>query len=291
MEGGIILLDKPKGMTSFECDKKVRKSTGIKKIGHSGTLDPFATGLLPIFVGDALKYMRYTDNFDKTYVCKALFGAVSDTGDSDGVIKHKRKKPREKDIDSIKDALAEIASRTTQTPPKFSAKKINGQKAYDLARKGIDFELKPVAIKIYSLTVLNTEVVKEGVIVDFEVHCSKGTYIRTICTDAGDLTGFGAYALELRRTKAGPFSIDDTCVPANIGDFIDPSITLHDMPSVDLDKARADDLKHGRRFHADKLEGFSCKPNELCQAKLNGVLIAVIYSDEDGIIRVDRGFA
>lgn len=291
MNGGIVLIDKPKGMTSFDCDKVVRKSIGIKKIGHSGTLDPFATGLLPVFVGDALKYMRYTDDFDKTYVCKALFGAVSDTGDSDGVIKSKRKKPGEADVETIKSALAEIASRTTQTPPKFSAKKINGQKAYDLARKGIDFELKPVEIKIYSLTILNTEVVKEGVIVDFEVHCSKGTYIRTICTDAGELTGFGAYALELRRTKAGPFTIKDAVTPDNINDFIDPSITLNTMPSVDLDAKRADDIKHGRRFHADKLTNFNCKPNELCQAKLNGNLIAVIYSDEDGIIRVDRGFA
>ena len=125
MNGGIILIDKASGMTSFDCDKIVRKATGIRKVGHSGTLDPFATGLLPVFVGDALKFMRYTDNYDKTYVCEALFGAVSDTGDSEGVITPSSNIPGEADFDTIRSALQEIASRELQTPPKYSAKKIN----------------------------------------------------------------------------------------------------------------------------------------------------------------------
>ena len=216
MNGGIVLLDKPSGMTSFDCDKIVRRATGIKKVGHSGTLDPFATGLLPVFVGDALKFMRYTDDYDKTYQCRALFGKTSDTGDSDGVIECV-KRPSSADFETIRSALAEVASRTEQVPPKYSAKKINGVKAYDLARKGVEFTLKPNKIKVYSLEVSDMSECGDGVAVDFTVHCSKGTYIRTICTDAGDLSGFGAYAMELRRIKAGPFCVEDAVRAEDIG--------------------------------------------------------------------------
>ena len=300
MNGGIVLLDKPSGMTSFDCDKIVRRAAGIKKVGHSGTLDPFATGLLPVFVGDALKFMRYTDDYDKTYQCRALFGKTSDTGDKDGVLECV-KRPSSADFETIRSALAEVASRTEQVPPKYSAKKINGVKAYDLARQGVEFTLKPNKIKVYSLEVSDMSECEDGVAVDFTVHCSKGTYIRTICTDAGELSGFGAYAMELRRIKCGPFSVDDAVRAEDIVtesaqgkvpgiQFIDPVITLSSMPVVVLSDKHAEDIRCGRRIAARALDGFSYGDGVLCKAESpQGTLIAVIYASE-GIIRIDRGF-
>ena len=321
MKGGIILIDKPRGLTSFDCDKIVRRSTGIKKVGHSGTLDPFATGLLPVFVGDALKFMRYTDGYDKAYVCKALFGATSDTGDSEGEIRPGWCEPRgggsacedgsapkgvlgDTDFGRIRAALEEVASRKFQTPPKYSAKKINGKKAYDLARQGVEFELQPVPVEIYSLDILDMTCVEEGVVVEFKVHCSKGTYIRTICTDAGEVSGFGAYAMELRRVKVGPFDVEGAYDPADPGKFkfIDPIVTLNDMPEVVLNGRNAEAIRNGKKVPAKFVEGLGSEANApaqpeiaraehtLYKATYEGRLIAVIYVDE-GIVRIDRGFA
>ena len=292
MTGGIILLDKPQGMTSFDADKIVRRTTGIKKVGHSGTLDPFATGLLPVFTGDALKFMRYTDGYDKKYVCRAVFGATSDTGDETGEITPVKKCGID-DIGKVTEALKEIASRELQTPPKYSAKKINGRKAYELAREGVEFELKPNRIKVYSLEITKTEEAGDMLAVEFEVHCSKGTYIRTICTDAGELSGFGAYAEELRRTMVGPFDIKDSVLPDAITEdsFIDPMLTLSGMPSVELDENMARLISNGVKVQASRIKGFDAETGALCCAKSGCRLIAVIYKDDKNIIRVDRGFA
>lgn len=312
MKGGIILIDKPRGLTSFDCDKIVRRSTGIKKVGHSGTLDPFATGLLPVFVGDALKFMRYTDGYDKTYVCKALFGATSDTGDSEGEIRpgwisecsSRVGVPTDTDFGRIRAALEEVASRKFQTPPKYSAKKINGKKAYDLARQGVEFELQPVPVEIYSLDIMDMTCVEEGVVVEFKVHCSKGTYIRTICTDAGEVSGFGAYAMELRRVKVGPFDVEGAYDPADPGKFkfIDPIVTLQGMPEVVLNGRNAEAIRNGKKVPAKFVDGLGSEASTpedpeiaraehtLYKATFEGRLIAVIYVDE-GIVRIDRGFA
>ena len=288
MNGGIVLLDKPRGMTSFDCDKHVRRMTGIKKVGHSGTLDPFATGLLPVFAGDALKFMRYTEGYDKTYCCKAFFGASSDTGDLDGVITPV-KVPCADDIETIRNALVQISGTTEQTPPRYSAKKINGVKAYELARKGVEFELKPNKIKIFSLDVSSAEAVENGVTVEFTVHCSKGTYIRTICTDAGDMTGFGAYAMELRRTKVGPFDVADAVgIDGEIA-FTDPKVTLQDMPVIELNRKTADDIRCGRKIPVSLLDEDMAE-GRLYRAEYEGSLTAVIFAEE-GIVRIDRGFA
>ncbi|MBP5260721.1 MAG: tRNA pseudouridine(55) synthase TruB [Clostridiales bacterium] len=292
MNGGIVLLDKPRGMTSFDCDKYVRRASGIKKVGHSGTLDPFATGLLPVFVGDALKFMRYTDDYDKTYFCKAFFGASSDTGDSDGVITPV-KAPGSDDIGKIKDVLSKTSEMTEQIPPKYSAKKINGVKAYDLARKGVEFELKPNKIRIYSLDIGEIRIVDGGVTVEFTVHCSKGTYIRTICTDAGDMTGFGGYAMELRRLQVGPFEVDEAVKMDDEITYIDPIRTIGGMPVISLSKQAAEDIRNGKKIPASKIgidPDMGIEEKKLCRSEYEGRLIAVIYV-ENGIVRVDRGFA
>ncbi len=215
-KGGIILLDKKQGITSMASDNYIKKLMGTKKVGHSGTLDPFATGLLPIFVDDALKVMRYTDSYDKGYSCVIKFGQKTDTMDLLGEVIGGRIPDEEElseivsgDFKVIRDAFAKVACMTEQVPPMYSAKKINGVKAYDLARQGITVELKPAPITIYSMVINYIKVEAPFIVASFDVHCSKGTYIRKICDDLGEITGLGAHAIELRRTKCGPFSIEE----------------------------------------------------------------------------------
>ncbi|MCR4689432.1 MAG: tRNA pseudouridine(55) synthase TruB [Saccharofermentans sp.] len=303
---GLILVDKTEGLTSFGTDIAMRKVLSTKKVGHLGTLDPFATGLLPVFAGKGLKYLRFCDGYDKSYNCRAMFGAATDSMDSEGetVSENYPDADQMKELEStdfamVRQAFAEVAKTTLQMPPKYSAKKINGRKAYDLARAGVEFELKPVDIKIYSLVINSIEPLDKGFVVDFDVSCSKGTYIRTICDDAGRLTGFGAHAISLRRTSCGPFKVEDARTIDQIremkdnGDmsFILPaSLALSDMPYIDLTSRQAKDLSFGKKIDCDE----DLEEGKLYRAMFDGRLIAVIYpATESGrkLFRIERLFA
>ena len=303
---GLILVDKPANMTSFAVDMAMRKILGTKKVGHLGTLDPFATGLLPVFAGKGLKYLRFCDGFDKSYSCRAFFGAATDSMDSEGEItfenypsKEQMEDLRSTDFATVRQAFAEVAKTTSQIPPKYSAKKINGKKAYDLARDGVEFELKPVEIRINDLTINSIEEQGKGFVVDFDVSCSKGTYIRTICDDAGRLTGFGAHAISLRRISCGPFmvkdaySLDSMTEMKERGDygFILPAgLCLEDMPRVELTSSQAKDLSFGKKILCDPLY----EEGRLYKAVYQERLIAVVYpatEDSRYIFRIERVFA
>lgn len=305
---GVILIDKPEGWTSFKTDGFVKKLIGSRKVGHLGTLDPFATGLLPVFCGKGLKYLRFCEGYDKEYKCRCIFGAATDTGDLTGEIisenypsETELKELEASDFAKVRDAFAEIASRTEQKPPMYSAKKIDGVKAYDLARKGVEAELKPAKIKIYSLTIDKIETLEKGFAVEFTCACSKGTYIRTICTDCGELLGYGAHAQTLRRTKNGPFDVAGAFTPdelskmAEAGDhsFLqDPSTAISHIPEVVLDARQAKDLGFGRKI---AFEGVEVKPERtFYRAVFEGNTIAVVYpANEDGktVMRIERLFA
>lgn len=305
---GVILIDKPEGWTSFKTDGFVKKLIGSRKVGHLGTLDPFATGLLPVFCGKGLKYLRFCEGYDKEYKCRCIFGAETDTGDLTGEIisenypsETELKELEASDFAKVRDAFAEIASRTEQKPPMYSAKKIDGVKAYDLARKGVEAELKPAKIKIYSLTIDKIETLEKGFAVEFTCACSKGTYIRTICTDCGELLGYGAHAQTLRRTKNGPFDVAGAFTPdelskmAEAGDhsFLqDPSTAISHIPEVVLDARQAKDLGFGRKI---AFEGVEVKPERtFYRAVFEGNTIAVVYpANEDGktVMRIERLFA
>ena len=258
---GVILVDKPEGWTSFKTDGAVKKIIGSRKAGHLGTLDPFATGLLPVFCGKCLKYLRFCEGYDKEYKCRAIFGASTDTGDCTGdVISEDYPSDAEmaelkaSGFAKVRDAFAQIAKRTEQKPPSYSAKKVDGIKAYDLARKGIEADLAPSKIRIYSLVIDMIEVLEKGFAVEFSCACSKGTYIRTICTDCGELLGYGAYAQTLRRTKNGPFSVEDAYTPDQLFDMAEkgdlsflqsPSSAISHIPEVVLNARQAEDLGFG----------------------------------------------
>ena len=306
MSDGIILLDKKPGITSMASDNFIKKQLGTKKVGHSGTLDPFATGLLPVFTGKALKVMRYTDDYDKGYFCTCFFGKSTDTMDTEGEAvggrlptEEELNELRNTDYKLIRDAFEKISKTTSQIPPKYSAKKIDGKKAYELARSGVEVQMKPHAVKIYSIDIRDIKEADGGIYVSFDVFCSKGTYIRTICDDAGNLTGFGAHAVTLRRTKCGPFSVEDAVTEEQIskmreeGDmsFLLPyEKALSTMPSVEVTKKEYYDIKVGKKIRAK--EGTT--EDIRYAAYFEGRLVAVIYrANENGkdLMRIERMLA
>ncbi len=204
-EEGLWIINKPSGPTSHDIINYLRKSTGIKKIGHAGTLDPLASGVLIVAVGR--KYTKQISQFvklDKKYIAKLYLGAESDTYDKEGKIIF-TKNLIGPDIKKIKIVLKGFIGEQEQIPPMFSAKKYKGKKLYELARQGIKIKRKPVKINIYDLELLNYS----WPFLTIKVHCSSGTYIRSLACDIGKKLGCGAYLEELERTAVGDFTIKE----------------------------------------------------------------------------------
>lgn len=199
---GIIIIDKPSGKTSHDIVYAVRRLTGIKKVGHTGTLDPMATGVLPVCIGNATKAADMLTLSDKAYVAELVLGKTTDTQDAEGnVLTECEVSCTEEEI---REAVKSFEGEIEQIPPMYSAVKQNGKKLYELARKGIEVERKSRKVTINSIDVLNVN----GTHVTIDVSCSKGTYIRTLCEDIGKKLNAGAYMNTLRRTKTGCFSIN-----------------------------------------------------------------------------------
>ena len=191
-------------MTSHDVVNRIRRIFNTKKVGHAGTLDPFATGVLPVAVGRATKFLEYLSDCDKSYRAEIFFGVETSTGDITGEVLQKSEY-QPKALDEIEKVLSSFIGTIQQTPPKYSAIKINGRKAYELARKSVDFELPSREIIIYSLSVVSTT--EDTVTID--VDCSKGTYIRSLAVDIGRRLGIPATLKKLQRTRAGIFQIAD----------------------------------------------------------------------------------
>ena len=211
---GVFIVDKPSGWTSFDVCAKLRNLTKTKKVGHSGTLDPMATGVLPVFLGKATKSIQHFIGGDKGYVAEMTLGATSDTLDADGKIIEMPSPPiplslRERGrrggegLDLIVKIFKKYIGEIEQTPPMYSAVKIKGKPLYKLARQGIVVERQKKKIKIYKLELLGVE----GNKIRFQVMCSKGTYIRVLASEIGDDLGCGAYLSALERVYSHPFHI------------------------------------------------------------------------------------
>lgn len=200
---GILLVDKPVGKTSFGLVAQLRKLLQVKKIGHAGTLDPFATGVMVMLIGR--DYTKLSDRFltqDKEYIATLKLGEATDTYDCDGTVTFESQKIPT--LEELKEAISGFQGEIEQTPPMYSAKKINGKKLYELARKGEEVERKPVSIKV------EIELISyDYPLASIRVACSKGTYIRSLAHDIGSTLGCGAHLVQLRRTKSGPFHIED----------------------------------------------------------------------------------
>ena len=207
---GIIIVNKPAGWTSFDVVAKIRNLTGVKKVGHSGTLDPMATGVLPIFLGKATKSISTFIEGDKGYSGEMVLGAKTDTGDADGkVLSPKSEILNKSKIQISKSKLEELFNKykgeIEQVPPMYSAVKYKGERLYKLARKGIEVKREARKVTIYDLRITGYDSSTERV--SFYVLCSKGTYIRQLAMDIGDDLGCGAYLSRLERTYSHPFHI------------------------------------------------------------------------------------
>ncbi|MBQ8458465.1 tRNA pseudouridine(55) synthase TruB [bacterium] len=202
---GILNINKPRGLTSFDVVAKLRRVTGIKQIGHTGTLDPFATGVLPICIGKATKLIEYLPD-DKAYLATVQFGKNTDTYDLEGEVTQifNKKVTQNEIMAELDNFMGEIS----QYPPIYSAIKVNGKKLYDYARKGENVEIKPRKVTIYKIELREFDVVTQQA--KIYVECSKGTYIRSIAYDLGKNLSCGGYLIALERTLAGKFSIENS---------------------------------------------------------------------------------
>jgi tRNA pseudouridine55 synthase len=201
---GMLVLDKPQGMTSNDAVQKVKRLYTAEKVGHTGALDPLATGVLPLCLGEATKFSQYLLASDKKYWTRIKLGVATDTGDSDGRVVETRP-VGDLDAARIEAALARFRGEIEQIPSMFSAIKHRGQPLYKLARQGIEVEREARAVTIHS----NRLVAFAGDELELEIHCSKGTYIRTIAEDLGAVLGCGAHVVALRRLAAGPYDEGD----------------------------------------------------------------------------------
>ena len=252
MKDGWIFIDKPKEISSFEVIRKLRKILNIKKIGHAGTLDPFATGVLAVALGEATKSISYF-NVSKFYQFRVLFGISKDTDDSTGqTLQTSDTIPSKKDIDVC---LKNFIGFQQQVPPRYSAVKINGKRAYKLARENKTFEIKSKEVNIYNLTCSATEKKEEFI---FTMECSSGTYVRSFARDLGKMLNTFAHVSELRRIKIGKFGenniilLDNLAELVHIGDHFEMihSIqdVLDDIPAVQLNSDLSKKFRNGLNF-------------------------------------------
>ncbi len=203
---GVIIINKPKGYTSHDVVNIVRKQLNMKKVGHTGTLDPNATGVLPILVGQATKISKYLIEHKKTYIATIELGEKRDTGDSEGNIIESDSNIKEFDISIIKQVLQSFLDKQKQIPPMYSAIKVNGKKLYEYARSGQEVKVEPREIEIYRIELI--EYINNRI--EFEVECSKGTYIRTLCENIAEKLGTIGYMKELQRTSVDKFKIEES---------------------------------------------------------------------------------
>jgi tRNA pseudouridine55 synthase len=245
----VLPLDKPEGPTSHDMVALARRALGERRVGHSGTLDPFASGLLLLCVGRATRLAQYLSGMDKTYEATARLGVATDTEDRDGEVVAESEGWRDVTAAAVDAALDGLRGDILQRPPRFSAKKVEGEAAHRRARRGEDLRLDSVPVTVHELVLTSFEPPEVGV----RVRCSSGTYVRSLARDLGDALGVGAHLTRLRRTAVGAFDVADALAPDDLGDearvggaWIDPLRALGHMPRVDVDGAAAADLGHGR---------------------------------------------
>jgi tRNA pseudouridine55 synthase len=252
---GVLVVDKPTGLTSHDVVQIIRRGTNIRRAGHTGTLDPRASGVLVILVGPAVRLSEYVSASDKRYQAVVRLGASTDTYDADGKILSTSP------VDNIsekqfEEELQQFVGTIEQVPPPYSAVKIKGRKAYEMAREGEEVSLEPRTINVYSLELLEWAP-PEAVI---DVYCSSGTYVRSLAHDLGEKLGCGAHLVGLRRTKSGRFTLRDAVPLRKLREAFDAGTwyqylipaaeALSDWPAVDLTDKELDAIRHGNRVIA-----------------------------------------
>lgn len=248
---GLILLDKPAGQTSHEAVMQVRRRLGTRRVGHTGTLDPFATGLLLALVGPSTRLMEYFHALPKTYEATLELGRETDTHDLTGEATSTAPCTGVTTA-RIEEALAGQVGFLLQTPPRFSAKQTGGRRAHELARRGESVALEPVPVTVHEIGRVRVDLPR----VSFRVRVSTGTYIRAIARDVGRDLGTGAHLTALRRTAIGPFEVGEAHAPdaVDLAALTRPAAALSWLPVRELGDGELDDIRHGRPVPLERVE-------------------------------------
>lgn len=278
---GVLVVDKPIGLTSHDVVQIIRRGTGIRRAGHTGTLDPRASGVLVVLIGPAVRLSEYVSASDKRYQATIRLGSSTDTYDSEGTVTGSYS------VDGISEehfneVLQQFVGEIEQVPPPYSAVKVHGKKAYDFAREGEEVDLQPRKINVYSLDVL--EWAPPEAVVD--VYCSSGTYVRSLANDLGNQLGCGAHLIGLRRTKSGKFTLRDAVPLRRLQEafaagtwyknLIPAAEALADWPMVELDGDQVELIRHGHRVPAETgMTGWARGVSE------QGDLVALLQVDEE----------
>ena len=242
---GLAIIDKPAGVTSHDVVNQLRKILGERRIGHAGTLDPDATGVLLVGVGYVTRLMQFLSGMDKTYTAEVVFGTETNTLDSAGVVTATHDMPN-LSIEKIREAAAKLTGEIMQVPPMVSALRVDGRRLHELAREGVVVERKARPVTVYSYDVEPTQ---DPLVVRIEVRCSSGTYVRTLAADLGTLLGGGAHLRNLRRTSIGDFTEHDALAPEQVK-LLEPITALRSMTKVIADEATATAIRNGRSLPA-----------------------------------------
>ncbi len=275
---GLLILDKPSGPTSHDLVTLVRRATGERSVGHLGTLDPMATGVLPLLLGRYTRLAQFFSDAEKHYTGAIRFGFATDTFDAEGT-PTSRPMPLTQTLDQLRALAAQFRGTFDQTPPVYSAKKIHGVPAHQLARSGKEVPVKPARITIHRFT-LDT---LDGDTATFTMHVSAGGYVRSVAHELGQLAGSGAHLSSLRRTQAGPFTLLDAITPAQLKSASSgagvqemlphPRTLLPHMPCVTVDEMTAGRLRNGMQVNlpdfsdAPLLKVFTSPTDLLCLAR------------------------
>lgn len=249
---GILIINKPQGYTSHDIVNIVKKALNTPKVGHTGTLDPNATGVLPILIGKATKLSKYLIEHNKTYVAELALGEKSSTGDTEGEIIEKKKVPLLNE-EQIKQVLKSFEGKQMQTPPIYSSIKINGKKAYEYARKGQNIQLEPRPIEIMKISFIKFE----NNVLKYEVQCSKGTYIRVLCEDIAERLGTVGLMKNLCRTRVNEFDIEDSCKIEQIAKekIISIEKVCNIKPKIELDDKTKEKFLNGVKLNFNMENG------------------------------------
>lgn len=244
---GLLIIDKKENMTSFDVIRDIRKKYNQKQVGHIGTLDPLASGVLPILIGKATKLSDYLMQHDKEYIAKIQLGFQTDTADREGKIIMSKNVEKSKIMnENVEKVLQTFLGESMQTPPMYSAIKINGKKLYELARQNIEVERKERKIFINSIELINID--KEKNEIEYKVECSKGTYIRTLSEDIAKKLETVGHMSYLRRTRVGNFKIEDA------GKFIPMEEIITSIQSIEIEQNDLQKLINGVPIELDKIQ-------------------------------------
>lgn len=286
---GVLPMDKPEGPTSHDLVAAARRALGVRRIGHTGTLDPFASGLLLLCIGHATRLVEYLAGLPKTYTATARLGVATETDDRMGAVVMTSDRWRDRAAADIEDAFRGQTGRILQTPPAYSAKQVEGERLYRRARRGETVEATAVPVEVYRIEILGVDLPD----IQFEVECSSGTYIRALARDVGATLETGAHLIALRRTRIGPHQVARALTPDRLdvaeavrSALLAPLAAVAHLTVVEVDDDQAADLGHGAPVTA---------PGGLDTARPIAVahrgLLLALASVEDGLLRPRKVFA